>query len=884
MIIFAATLIITSALNLFFIGQIHKKDYRSVLHSELLVLGDNLKTQLKRITLLGISTRNIEGFDQQCLELVEKNKRITQAMIIDTEGTIIFHNDPFRQGKKLPQKDILSSITTGKTEIYSIEENNDNTYFAVLPFGDEPDYFEYAIVVCSPAKIINDKVLTLINKCNIVLISTFGLAALLLLVGLTTMLTTPLAAILKTMKDITKSRNLEKRVDIKSNDEIGQIATAFNKMTTDLQQSTTSIDNLNREIAERKRAERKLQLTQFSIDNAPDCTFCIEPGGRFSYVNNAACKVFGYSRDEMLSLSVWDIDPNFSEETSDEDWQEIKQKGSMAFESLSKTKDGRLFPVEVSVFYVDFEGHECMWAFSRDISERKKIECELKESDNRFQEIVSNASEWVWEVDSDGLYTYSSPVIEDLLGYKPEEIVGKKHFYDLFVPEDRDEIKRLAFEKSAKKKSFKGFLNANVHKNGQTVWIMTSGVPILDDDGNLIGYRGSDINITQQKEAEEKIKESRKILQDMIDAMPFGVMVIGRDKKIKQANATARQLTGYSEDELLGQLCYQVLCPAEENNCPILDRHQTLDHSERKFITKDKKEVPIIKSVIQLKLGNEDVLLEAFIDITDRKEAEKKLEQLNESLEDTIAKLGRANNELKDFVYIASHDLREPMRKISSFGELLSDSLKDKLNDDDKENLGFMVDGATRMQQRIDALLTYSRVTTRGAEFETVDLNKVMEELRSVELAVKIEETGAKIATPERLHNVSCDPAQIRQLMQNLIANGLKYQKEGVVPEITIRSSVTDNDMIRVEVTDNGIGIKQEQFKDVFVMFKRLHSRQEYEGAGIGLAVCKKIVVRHGGDIGVSSTYGQGATFWFTLPALKTPVEKQLETSVALRV
>ena len=128
---------------------------------------------------------------------------------------------------------------------------------------------------------------------------------------------------------------------------------------------------------------------------------------------------------------------------------------------------------------------------------RRKAEYELEESEDRFQQIVSNASEWIWEVDSDGLYTYSSPVIEDLLGYKPEEIVGKKHFYDLFVPEDRDEIKKLAFEKFAEKESFKGFLNANVHKNGQTVWITTSGVPILDDDGNLIGFRGSDIDITQ---------------------------------------------------------------------------------------------------------------------------------------------------------------------------------------------------------------------------------------------------------------------------------------------------------------------------------------------------------------------------------------------------
>jgi signal transduction histidine kinase len=253
------------------------------------------------------------------------------------------------------------------------------------------------------------------------------------------------------------------------------------------------------------------------------------------------------------------------------------------------------------------------------------------------------------------------------------------------------------------------------------------------------------------------------------------------------------------------------------------------------------------------------------------KELEKKVAARTADLEHMIERLNQSNRQLQDFTYIASHDLREPLRKISAFGQLLLASLGDKIEDDDRENLDFMIDGAERMQQMIEALLTYSRVTTKGVEFECVDLNGVIEELRSFELSVKLEETHTNLIIPEPLEHVSCDPAQIRQLLQNLIANGLKYQKQGNIPEITIRSHVQGDDMVRVEVQDNGIGIEKDQCDNVFVMFRRLHSRQEYEGTGIGLAVCKKIVERHGGKIGVDSTYGEGSTFWFTVPSAQVP-------------
>jgi len=237
---------------------------------------------------------------------------------------------------------------------------------------------------------------------------------------------------------------------------------------------------------------------------------------------------------------------------------------------------------------------------------------------------------------------------------------------------------------------------------------------------------------------------------------------------------------------------------------------------------------------------------------------------LNVELTKTSEKLQEANTELKNFVYVASHDLREPLRKITVFAEMLKNSLKDKIDHMEAENLHYMIDGAERMKKMIDGLLIYSRVSTQPHPFQKIDLNEVVNQICKFELAVLIEEKKAQIEVPEPLPMIVGDNSQITQLMQNLIANGIKYQKRGHKPVIRIGSKPAPDGMVRIEVTDNGIGIKPEYHSAVFGMFKRLHGK-EYEGTGIGLATCKKIVERHNGQIGVESQPGKGSTFWFTI-------------------
>jgi len=246
-------------------------------------------------------------------------------------------------------------------------------------------------------------------------------------------------------------------------------------------------------------------LLRTVVDSTKEAMISIGEDGLIILFNPAAEEMFGRNKMEMIGKPLDSLMPK---EYREKHRQYVNSyfatgKPNRAIGKLLELpglrSDGKVFPMEISLSAGKLENKQFVIAVARDITERKQMEDTLRQSEERFREVAEHEQEWIWEVDAEGTYTYASPVVEKMLGYKPEEIVGKKHFYDLFQPDRREELKKAAFEVYNKKQPFREFLNFNVHKDGSVVRLSTSGVPMLDEEGNLRGYRGADIDVTNRK-------------------------------------------------------------------------------------------------------------------------------------------------------------------------------------------------------------------------------------------------------------------------------------------------------------------------------------------------------------------------------------------------
>ena len=487
------------------------------------------------------------------------------------------------------------------------------------------------------------------------------------------------------------------------------------------------------------------------------------------------------------------------------------------------------------------------------------------EAKEYLDNLIENSPDAVIVTDMEGRVLAFNRAAEEITDYPTVETLGtsEEHF---FVDSEEHEGFMERVMREGKVKNYRAKIK---RKEGLLAYLSLSAALLHDKDKNPIGLVMMGKDITKEVEMEDALRESEAQKQALLDGSTDALIQIGTNMKILWANKTALDMN----PDAIGQTCHKAFIGVDEpcEDCPC---KKAIDTGQSEMGVQYQPVVAGVQGesyweVIGVPMKDRDGkvvgVIEIARNITERKRAEEEREMLLKDLEETNKKLARSNKELQDFVYVASHDLKEPVRKVSAFGNLLRESLAGRLDEDERENFEFMIDGATRMLRMVDDLLVYSRVTTRAKPAERVDLNGVIENLKNVELAIKVEETGGVIEVPEPLPAVYADRSQMHQLLQNLIGNGLKYHRKDMLPVVTIRGK-EDGNRVRIEVQDNGIGISEENHDKIFKMFQRLHSREDYEGTGIGLAVCKKIVDRHEGSIGVKSTPGEGSTFWVTLP------------------
>ena len=626
-----------------------------------------------------------------------------------------------------------------------------------------------------------------------------------------------------------------------------------------------------RDISVRKDAEKVLAQMEGKyrglMEAAPDAMVVVNQGGKIVLLNLQAEKQFGYRRDELLGQKVTNIIPEgFAERLVADDLRSaedaLAQEIGTGIELIGKRKDGSRFPMEIMLSPLESAEGMLVTAAVRDISVRRNAERVLAQMEGKYRGLMEAAPDAMVVVNQGGEIVLLNLQAEKQFGYRRDELLGQKvtniipkGFAERLVADDL-----RSAEDALTQEIGTGIELIGQRKDGSEFPIELMLSPLDSTEGTLVTAAIRDI--TLRKNAEKHLAQMEGRYRGLLEAAPDAMVVVNQSGEIVLLNLQAEKQFGYRRNELLGQKVVNII-PEGFAERLIADGLRTAEDALAQQIgtgielsgrRKDRSEFPIELMLSPLG-GAEGTLVTAAIrDISVRKTAE--VELLHK-----VEELNRSNEELGQFAYIASHDLQEPLRMVASYTQLLSRRYKGKLDSDADEFIAFAVDGATRMQRLIQDLLAYSRVGTKGKDLlKTSSEDALMHALSNLRGA--IEETGA-LVTHDPLPDVMADETQLIQLFQNLIGNAIKYQNPGI-PRIHV-GALNGGKQYRFSVQDNGLGIDPQYFERIFGMFQRLHKREEFAGTGIGLAICKKIVERHGGQISVESQPGMGSTFRFAL-------------------
>jgi PAS domain S-box-containing protein len=594
----------------------------------------------------------------------------------------------------------------------------------------------------------------------------------------------------------------------------------------------------------------RTRLLSTIVECAADAIMSMDLGGTITSWNAAAERLFGYTASEALGKPITEIVPDERLR-----WNEPSAASSAAplttFDSVRVDRSGKQRAVSLTLSaLVDAHGGLIgLAAIARDVTERARHE-------EKFRLAVEAAPVATVMADQAGTILLVNAATERLFGYARTELEGQA--IDMLVPvryRAAHPAHRGAFLQRPESRAMgAGREVFGLRRDGVEVPIEIALNPIMTDDGLVV--LSSIVDISEHKQAEERFRAA-------VMSSPHGMVMVNTRGEMVLVNEETERMFGYARDELLGASIEQLVPPRFRAEHPA-HRASFLMKPQRRSMgagrdlygmRKNGSEFPVEIGLNPISTHQGLFTLSSIVDITERKHGQ-------EVLLARTKELLRSNAELEQFAYVASHDLQEPLRMVASYTRLLAEEYAAQLGKEGQLFVHFARDGAERMQQLIHDLLAYSRIGSRGQQSVSVSaqacLDSALENVR-----ISLEETDC-VVRAIGLPSVVTDPVQLAELFQNLISNAIKFR--GDQPPLIEVSCEPGVASFQFAVRDNGIGMERQYFEEVFQVFKRLHSKEEYPGTGIGLAICKRIVERSGGRIWIESTLGQGSTFYFTLP------------------
>lgn len=409
---------------------------------------------------------------------------------------------------------------------------------------------------------------------------------------------------------------------------------------------------------------------------------------------------------------------------------------------------------------------------------------------------------------------------------------------------------------NTRKPKFQVLEEINIYGTKETAWVRTDKFPYYNQEGEIRGVVLFGTDVTREIKAEQDKKDSEARFEQVFAEAPYGIIIFDESETIKEANKTFSKMLGYKRGDLIGRNMQSLFSNVQETDYDSFALENGFQ-KELAFETKSKGRFIAKMTVSNVDNQNSELNYSIAIveDITDKKAAERQLQKYSEALQES-------NRDLEQFAYIASHDLREPLRMVNSYVTLIAKMYSDKLDERGLEFINYASDGVQRMNDLIRDLLEYSRVGRGEIQKDKVTFDNILIKVMS-NLRMQINERKVDFDIDVELPPFLANRTQISMLIQNLISNGIKYNDNS--PLITIKSQIKDG-FIEFMIKDNGIGMKKQHLDKIFQIFQRLHGREKYEGTGIGLAVCKRIVKHHNGKIWVESEEGAGSSFYFKIP------------------